>query len=194
MRLTALVMAGGKGERFGGGEKPMAAYMNRPLVEHVLSSLEKAEKIGEIHVVTSPWTRRTEEYLRGRGKWRVIRAPGRGYVEDMLYALTILDLGPALTVAADLPLIRPEDVDNVVREYLYHRVPALAVMVPARIFTRMGLTPTLKYEGLVPAGINVVNGRNLDGYQKTIVIDNPRLAVNVNTKEDLFRLNRKEFK
>jgi adenosylcobinamide-phosphate guanylyltransferase len=194
MRLPALVMAGGKGERFGRGEKPLARYMGRPLVEHVLRALERAEGIGEIHVVTSPWTSETERHLKEKDRWNVLRAPGRGYVEDLVYALETLNLGPTLTAASDLPLIRPEDIDLVVREYLTHGKPSLAVMVPIRVFRGSGLTPTLTFGDLVPAGINVVDGRNLDGPQKTIVIPNHRYAVNVNTRDDLLRLNRKAFK
>jgi adenosylcobinamide-phosphate guanylyltransferase len=192
MRLPALVMAGGRGERFKGGEKPLAMCMGRPLVEHVLMSLEKAKRISTIHVVTSPWTRRTEEHLTG--KWGVLRAPGKSYVEDMVHALKTLGLGPTLVTAADLPLINPGDVDNVVSVYLNQREPALAVMVPISLFRSLGLTPTIVYEDLVPAGINVVDGKNLEGPQKILVVDNHRFAVNVNTKEDLLRLNRKAFK
>lgn len=193
MRLPALVMAGGKGERFGEGEKPMALYRGRPLVRHVIASLEQAEKIGEIIVVTSPWTRKTEEYLRKK-EWRILRAPGRGYVEDMIYALKNLGLGPTLTMAADLPLIRPGDVDAVVGEYSGQREPALAVMVPKTLLLDMGLTPTIVYGDLVPAGINIVDGGDLHGPQRTVVMNNPRLAVNVNTRKDLQWLHRKAFK
>lgn len=193
MRLQALVMAGGRGERFGEGEKPMALYRGCPLVRHVIASLEGAGKIGEISVVTSPWARKTEEYLKKK-KWRILRAPGRGYVGDLIYALRTMDLGPTLTAAADLPLIRPEDVDAVVREYSGQREPALAVMVPKSLLLDMGLTPTIVYGDLVPAGINIVDGRDLHGPQRTIVMNNPRLAVNVNTRKDLQWLHRKAFK
>lgn len=195
MKLPAIVMAGGKSVRFGRRDKPLALFTNRPLVEHVLSSLENARSISRICVVTSPWTEKTEDYLRGR--WRVLRAPGNGYVEDMVYALKELNSAATLVVAADLPLLRPEDVDFVVEEYSKQEEPALAVMIPLDVFKKTGLTPTSVYRvnrDLVPAGINVVNGKDLNGPQRILVTDNIRYAVNVNTQEDLLFLHRKAFK
>jgi uncharacterized protein (TIGR00454 family) len=178
-------MAGGKGERFKAGEKPLAKFNGRPLVEPVLHALEQSKSIGSIYVVTSPWTEKTDALLRK--KWKTVSAPGRGYVRDMVYALRILGLGKALVVAADLPLLKPADIDYVVKKYREQKEPAMAVMVPLKLYGKLGLTPTMVCDDLVPAGVNVVDGKNIDGPERVLVLENPRLAFNVNTREDLSR-------
>jgi adenosylcobinamide-phosphate guanylyltransferase len=176
-------MAGGKGERFTAGEKPLAKFGGRPLVEHVLRALDQSKSISGIIVVTSPWTRKTDASLKE--KWKTINAPGKGYVEDMTYAIRTLGLGKTLVVAADLPLLKPEDIDHVVNKYREQKEPALAVMIPPKLYGKLGLTPTMVIDDLVPAGVNVVDGKNIDGPERILVLENPRLAFNVNTMEDL---------
>lgn len=183
MKLDALVMAGGKGERFAAGEKPLARFRGRPLVEHVLRALEESKSIGSIIVVTSPWTSKTAVALRK--KWKTFPAPGEGYVKDMLYALKALGLGKTLVVAADLPLIQPRIIDYIVKKYSEQEEPAMAVMVPFELCKKLGLTPTMVRGNLVPAGVNVVDGKELNGPERVLVVDNQRLAFNVNTLEDL---------
>lgn len=189
MKLDALVMAGGKGERFKAGgdfkEKPLAKFMGCPLVEHVLHALEQSKSIGSIIVVTSPWTRKTDALMKK--KWKTITAPGTGYVEDMIHALRTLGLGKTLVVVADLPLLKPEDIDYIVKKYSEQKEPALAVMVPVKLYRKLELTPTMVLDDLVPAGVNVVNGRDLDGPERVLVSENSRFAFNVNTHEDLFK-------
>lgn len=185
MKLDALVMAGGKGERFKAGEKPLAKFDGRPLVEHVLRALEQSKSIGSIYVVTSPWTRKTEEVVKK--KWKTVSAPGRGYVEDMIYSLRILGLGKTLVVAADLPLLKSKDIDYIVNKYSEQKEPAMAVMIPVELYGKLGLTPTMVRDDLVPAGVNVVDGKNIDGPERVLVLENSRLAFNVNTREDLSR-------
>lgn len=186
MKLDALVMAGGKGGRLRGGEKPLAEFKGRSLVEHVLEALEESKSIGSITVVTSPWTKKTEALVRK--KWNTISAPGRGYVEDMIYALRTLGLGKAFVVAGDLPLLKPEDIDYIIKRYGEQEEPAMAVMVPLKLYRKLGLKPTMVLGGRVPAGVNIVDGENLGGPERILVMENPRLAFNVNTREDLSSL------
>jgi adenosylcobinamide-phosphate guanylyltransferase len=181
-------MAGGRGKRFKAGEKPLARFRGRPLVEYILRALEQARSIRRIYVVTSPWTRKTEEALRGN--YRILRAPGAGYVEDMRYALRALGLGRTLVIAADLPLLRPEDIDYVVSKYAEQGRAAMTVMVPLKLYGKLGLTPSMVFDDLVPAGVNVVDGGDLNAPEGVLVLDNPRFAFNVNTLKDL---NRKAF-
>lgn len=184
MRLYALVMAGGMSERFTAGEKTLANFRGRPLVEHILRALDQSKSISNIIVATSPWTRKTEALLKKK-KWKTIIAPGRGYVEDMVHTLRTLGLGKTLVVAADLPLLKSEDIDYVVNKYKEQKEPALAVMMPLKLYGKLCLTPTMVMDDLVPVGVNVVDGKNIDGPERVLVLENPRLAFNVNTIEDL---------
>ena len=183
MKIDALVMAGGKGTRFYEKEKPLAKFREIPLVEHVLRALNASKGIDNIYVVTSPWTRKTDLILKK--KWNTIYAKGTGYVKDMVYALRTLELGKTLVVTADLPLLKTEDIDFIIKQYERQKEPALAVMVPLNIYEKLGIKPTIVINNLVPAGVNVVDAKSLDGPERILITKNHRLAYNINTKKDL---------
>ncbi|NOZ59520.1 MAG: NTP transferase domain-containing protein [Euryarchaeota archaeon] len=183
--MDALIMAGGRGSRLGiDVEKPLLSFRGRPLVEHVLSALEGAAGVERIYAATSPRNSGTTRYLIARGV-EVLLTPGSGYVEDLRMALSALGRGPVLVAAADLPLLTPGEVEEVLGEYRRQDAPALSTMVPLSLFRRYGLTPTLTIGELVPAGVNVVDSRNLEGEERIYITENIRLAVNVNRPEDL---------
>ncbi len=183
--MDALIMAGGKGTRLGlKVEKPLLTFKNIPLVERVLTALRNASCIGRIFAATSPHTPRTTEHLKRLGV-RVVLTPGRGYVEDLCYALRALKLSVVMVVASDLPLIRAQEVVEVAGEYARLSATALATMVPLEVFRRYSLTPTLVIHNLVPAGVNIIDARHLGGEEEVYVTENIRLAVNVNSLEDL---------
>jgi 2-C-methyl-D-erythritol 4-phosphate cytidylyltransferase len=66
---AAVVVAAGRGERFGAPDKVMQLLDGRPLVAHVLDSIEAAPTIREVVVVTASHTRSTVEALIGAGSW-----------------------------------------------------------------------------------------------------------------------------
>ncbi len=172
--MDALVMAGGKGERMGGVEKPMILLRNRPLISYVLGALLKSSSIDSVYVAVSPSTPQTSCYIEAWPDKRVspIMTPGYGYVEDM--GLAVKAIGkkePILVVSADLPLITPGLIDRAISEYRRCGKEALSVWI----------------EGPgVPAGINVVHGAYIDRAQDefTLFLNDPALA-NVNYRKDL---------
>jgi len=151
---AGLVLCGGRGTRLEAAvEKPVFEVGGRPMVDRVLAALEDSG-VGEIRAVTSPQAPATSAHLRERGVER-IAAPGDGYVADLTYALDRVST-PALTVAADLPLLDAAAVDRV----LDARRGSLAVYVPA--------------------GVNVV----ADDADETRISYDARYAVNVNRRAD----------
>ena len=186
MGVTALVMAGGKGTRMKlQEEKPLVKVGGRSIIEYVLAALKNAKKVDEIVVAASKHTPETAKAMEGFSA-KVVKTPGRGYVSDTQYAIEKLKLNTVLTITADLPLVTGEIIDEVVERYERCGRPALAVMVPAGTRQRLGLQ--LEEMGLVPAGINVVDGRRIDEgelEEEVFVIDREEVAVNVNTINDL---------
>ena len=183
--MDALIMAGGRGTRLGlEVEKPLLEFGGKPLVEHVLTALRGVRDIERIYAAVTEHTPRTAQLLKREGVG-VVLTPGEGYVADLRHAVEALELGVTLTVASDLPLLRTQEVEEVVAEYLRRASPALSVMAPLSLLHRYGLTPTLVTRNLVPTGINVINAQRLEGREEVYITENIRLAVNVNSIEDL---------
>ncbi|MFQ6080535.1 MAG: NTP transferase domain-containing protein [Candidatus Bathyarchaeia archaeon] len=192
MGVTALVMAGGKGTRMKlKEEKSLLSVGGRPMIEHVLNALKNAKKVDEIVVAVSKHTPNTARMAKSFSV-KVLETPGRDYISDTQYAIKKLNLDTVLTISADLPLVTSQVVDEVIEHYKRCGKPALAVMVPAETRKRLGLKADYVFEEkgkrLVPAGINVIDGKKIDETEleeETLVIDMEEMAVNVNTPEDL---------
>jgi adenosylcobinamide-phosphate guanylyltransferase len=192
MGVTALVMAGGKGTRMAlSEEKPMLKIGGRTVIEHVLVALKNAEKVKSFLVAVSDYTPKTAK-LMARFPAKVIKTPGKEYVSDMGYAIKKLKLQVVLAIAADLPLITGETIDNIVERYEQCGKPALTVVVPMETKQRLGLGGEYAIEVekrlVVPAGINVIDGRRIDEKEldeEICVVDKEEVAVNINTIQEL---------
>jgi adenosylcobinamide-phosphate guanylyltransferase len=192
MKLTALIMAGGRGERLGlKVEKPMLDIGGAPMIRKVIDACRGSIYIDEVMVAVSEYTPMTREYAERIGFCRVVDTPGNGYHEDMHYMISRFRKGSYLVIAADLPALTNETIDKIAEYYLSCEKPALAVMAPLSLFSTYGLKPTftMKVEGndCVPCGINAIKGSMIDqDYidEKMLVIDDPSVCININTLND----------
>lgn len=201
MKVTAVVMAGGKGTRLRlqlFQEKPMLRIGGKPVVEHVIGALRNAKNVSRVVVAVSDYTPRTARFLAAFPV-EVLQTPGKEYVSDMGFAVKALKLDVALTIAADLPLITGAVVDDIVEHYRVCGKPALAVAVPFEIREKLGLGAgyAFDWEGkrVVYAGINVNDGKRIDESeleQEIYVVEKPEVAVNINTVDEL-RIAEEEF-
>jgi adenosylcobinamide-phosphate guanylyltransferase len=191
-------MAGGKGERLGlgGVEKPLLELAGKPLVAYVLAALIQSQ-IESVVMVTSPHTPCTTRWARSSGV-QVLRAPGRGYIQDYRWAMTRLGLkGPVLIISADLPLINYQLIDKIIKHRAEVESPALGVYLPSEFYKEANISPDLVLRAgaklLVPSGINIVEASLSDQLQQEtmLVIRDESLLYNVNTRDDLTRLTRK---
>lgn len=177
--MDALVLCGGKGTRLDADvEKPLFEVGGRAMIDRVLAALD-GSRVGSIRPVVSPHAPATREHLRGRP---CIDAPGEGYVADLEFALGDDRVArPVLTVAADLPLLAADAVDEVLA---VHDTGSLAVCVPASLKRELGVSADTTFERagreLAPTGVNVVG----EGADETYVTEDRRLAVNVNRRRD----------
>lgn len=188
--MDCLVMCGGQGTRLDSvTEKPLHEIHGRSLVDRVLDAVA-ASRAADVYAVTSPHTPDTRNHLedsiktRGTTDLDVIQAPGEGYVADLQHALDTADIGennPALTVAADLPLLDGAALDRVLDVY---DEGSLTVCVPTMLPEALGVTVDAAFEvggrSVVPTGVNVVGGAPDDSW----VSWDARFAVNVNYPED----------
>lgn len=192
--VTALVMAGGKGTRMKlAEEKPLVKVCGKPVIEYVLAALKDAKKIDRIIVATTSATPKTTALMKQFGI-QIIETPGKDYVSDMGYTVQTLKLGVFLAIAADLPLVKPEMIDDVVERYEQCGKPALTVAVPLEVKTKLGMSIEYSFKtddncDVVPVGINVIDGSKRYGDewldQDIYILNHEELAVNINTVQEL---------
>ncbi|MGB9926849.1 MAG: NTP transferase domain-containing protein [Methanosarcina sp.] len=194
--MDAIVMAGGFGQRLGMGEKPCVELLGKPLISYVIDTLRATKNIDRIFVAVSPVTPKTEIMIeeRYKGEVQIIRTFGGNYVGDMIYAVeTAGSTGPVMIIMSDLPLIDPELIDCVIEKYKEAGKPALSVYVPINICKGTGIRPDTVFNKdgklIVPTGINILDSSQIRNEQEdfNLILENPKLAINVNTVKDLER-------
>lgn len=189
----AVLLCGGRGTRLESSlEKPLVEVGGRPMVARVLDALA-ASSLRRVVAVTSPHTPETTAALRGDLDevdgiaCSVVVGAGEGYVSALDDGLERLD-GAAVTVAADLPLVRARDVDDAMAAAVDEArgaVDSVTVCVPVSLKRSLGASVdtavTVDGRHVAPTGLNVVAGTD----EKTIVRNRRSLAVNVNRPADL---------
>jgi len=179
--MDAVVLCGGRGTRFAAGvEKPLYPVGGRPMVERVCDAV-LASGVDAAHAAVSPNAPDTAAHVRERAAEAtlgVVETPGEGYVADLDAALSSVGR-PAVTVAADLPLLAADAVDALLAA---HDAGSLTTCVPAALKRTLGVSADATQPGtrLVPAGLNVVG----DGPDRRRTVWDARLAVNVNRRAD----------
>ena len=173
-------------------EKPLIKVCGKPVIEYVLEALENAKKIDSVVVAVSSCTPKTAQFL-SKFPVQVVETPGKDYVSDMGYASQNLKLGVFLAIAADLPLVTGDVLDNIIEHYECCGKPALTVAVPLETKQRLGMCVEYSFKmedkEVVPVGINVIDGRKQYGDewldQDIYLLDLEELAVNINTVQEL---------
>ena len=188
--MDALVMAGGKGSRLRMGEKPLVKLFGRSLIDYVVSALldSSADRIFVAATENVPMTR----------KWAlerelgVVDTKGKGFVTDMVEAVEMAGVAePILIVMADLPLVTPDLIDEIMETYEKRPEPALSTHTPLDLHRRLGRRPdslfNYRSQLIVPSGINILDGANIREEQEDyhLIMERIELAVNVNVVEDL---------
>ena len=193
MTVSALIMAGCKGTRMNSAqEKPLIEICNKPVIDYVFNALKNAKKIDSIAVAVTQQTPKTTLHIK-KFQAQIVTTPGKDYVSDMGYATQTLRLGKFLAIAADLPLITGAILDQIIERYENCGKPALTVAIPIETKIKMGMSVEYSFKmdnkDVVPTGINVIDGNKRYGDewldQDIFLIDQPELAVNVNTPKEL---------
>jgi adenosylcobinamide-phosphate guanylyltransferase len=192
--MLALILAGGEGARLGMGEKALVDICGRPMVARVTDAFTSAGL--EVMVVASRRTPMTLNFLRAQGI-PFYRAKGRGYVEDIVEAVTVLEVtAPLFTSVADLPCLRPGHITQIHDTYASQEKPALSSWVPRDLCPAGGCRTeyTEMVDGVpsVPVGVNVLLGDRIKESQEEyrLLLHDPALARNVNTTRDLEEVRR----
>jgi len=70
---AAVVVAGGRGQRFGAPDKVLLPVVGRPMLAYVLDTLEQAATIGDVVVVVGEHIRHAVDVLTEKGDWTKVR-------------------------------------------------------------------------------------------------------------------------
>lgn len=185
-------MAGGKGSRMKLPiDKPMLKLLGKPMIQYVIDSFKSSKKIEEIICTVSKHTKETARYVLTQGI-KVIWTSGSDFHEDLRES--IIREGPRtyIVVTADMPLLSTSIVNKIQNIYEILKPPALTIAVPEDYCLNLRIKPStiLNYKGksVVPSGISVLNGSFIsESYirESVIIIKDIRLALNVNTIDDL---------
>lgn len=174
--MIAIIMAGGKGKRFGSNiEKPLIEIEGKTILERV-SIVLKNSGMNEIFVAVTDSTPKTKIKAEEL-KLKIIQTPGKGYIEDIQYLMKIFE--KFLAVSADLPFLSSDLITNILAKYKKIKHP-ISVVVPKKDYEKMGLTPTMILNGFVPVGVNIVAiGKDY------LYVTKGKETININTKKEL---------
>lgn len=190
--MITIILAGGRSSRLNSGpgqgtEKALITIgkrgnQNRLLLDLVVESV-RGSKVDAFSVAVTKNTPRTAEYCK-LANYATVETPGDGYHEDLWYLLS--SYPEFVSIACDVPFLRSAHINAIIDAYL-SRNPRVSVTgaIPLAKMPE-GVTPsyTFEYEGkeLVSCGINVVTNTE-DSIP--FIFDDPLLAININTSDDL---------
>ena len=192
--MIGLVMAGGRGSRmeFPSPEKLLLEY-EKPVIFHVIDSLNNSHCFSKVFAATSPNSPDTKFELERIGV-QTLDTQGNGYVNDLNFLLQKMD-GFVFVVSGDLPLLDEEIIQKLV-EFNSESVWT-SFLVSKKFLDSLSLESNLlvKHDGVecIYTGISIINAdkiKNLNSVNEDyVILDDKRIAFNLNTKEDYELLN-----
>ena len=188
--MIGLVMAGGKGSRmeFPAPEKLLLEY-EKPVIFHVIDSLNDSHCFSKVFAATSPNSPDTKNELEQKGI-ETLDTEGNGYVNDLNFLLQKMD-GFVFVVSGDLPLL-DEEIIQIMTEKFNSKNVWTSFLVSKKFLNYLGLESNLLINSgdidCVHTGISIINAdkiQNLDPVKENyIILDDKRIAFNLNTKKD----------
>ena len=192
--MLALVMAGGAGSRLNLGEKPLVLCSGRPMISYVIDAFCEAGH--EPVVAVTSRTPMTQNWCRAHDI-AFCRANGNGYIPDMVEVVTALDETlPLFVCVSDIPCITAAHLKTIETAYRASGKAACSTWVPASLMASGSGTACYSQEvdGIMacPVGMNILLGDRIKEPQDELqlLLSDPRLAVNVNTRADLIKAER----
>ncbi len=158
--MLGIVMAGGKSTRFG-KEKLIQMLSGQRLIDITVNNISRSN-VEDYYVAVSMNSPETMEYCK---KYKYVVTPGYGYPEDVLYLLNIFKK-PLLLLNGDSVFIDSVIIDDFLSRY------------DGRSMAAVFKDKEYKFIGLNIA----VPGDDTDNI---IEYKDPKLALNINTENDL---------
>jgi len=187
--MIGLVMAGGKGIRMSLDNEKLLLKYKKPVILHVIDSLKNSNCFSKIISITSSNSPKTKKLLE-ENNIETFDTPGIGYVEDLNLALkTINDV--VLVSSGDLPLLDEEIIQKIVTHYNSQNIWT-SILVTNKFLTALGIESDFSVnfdnQRCHYTGISLINSEKITSLENIeenfIIIDDKRIAFNLNTKQD----------
>ena len=187
--MIGLVMCGGKGTRMKSQEEKLLLIYKKPIIQHVISALEQSGRFSRVVCATSHNTPKTRQFVESLGTV-TLETSGKGYAADLNEALGKFH-EPVFVTSGDLPLLDAEIVREIVQRR-HKKEPWTSVLVSKKFLDLVGtkLEYFLIYDNKEYAytGISIVNPMDISEMNQVkesfIILDDKRIATNLNTKKD----------
>ncbi len=187
--MIGLVMAGGKGTRMNLDSEKLLLQYKKPVILHVVDSLKNSNCFSKILAITSSNSPKTKKLLQ-ENNIKTFDTLGIGYVKDLNSVLkTINDI--VLVTSGDLPLLDKEVIQKIVNQYDSQNIWT-SIIVTNKFLTTLGITSdysvTFDNQTCHYTGISLVNSEKVSSLENLeenyVIIDDKRIAFNLNTKQD----------
>ena len=187
--MIAIVMAGGKGSRMKSSDEKLLLPYKKPIILHVAEALSNSDCFSEIIFITSPNSPKTKKLLL-ENNYEIIDSTGKGYVEDLNNILQSIDDSVFVT-SGDLPLLDEMIIKKITSFYDKNHLWT-SILITKNFLQNLGISTNfeINFENQLCnySGISMINSKkisNLDNIKENfVIIDDKRIAFNVNTKED----------
>jgi len=187
--MIGLIMAGGKGTRMNLDNEKLLLKYKKPVIFHAVDSLKESNCFSKILALTSPNTPLTKKLLQ-ENNIDIFNTDGIGYVEDLTLVLQSIN-DSVLVTSGDLPLLDHEIIKKIVSNYDPEKIWT-SILVTNKFLISLGLesdyfvnhdNQKCNYTGISLINANkITSSQNL--HENYIIIDDKRIALNLNTKED----------
>ncbi len=172
--MNIVVMAGGRGSRMGGVEKPLLRICGKPIIGRVIS--EATIISPRVYVAVSPHTPGTRRWCI-ENDIEVIDTPGKSYPHDIGYILDNISV-PVLFLPADTPFLTHGVLKHFVEKALSISREIITLIVSKQCFPE-----PLARDTLSPIGISLF--KNKRGYWANIIMCQFPDLLDIDTVEDL---------
>jgi adenosylcobinamide-phosphate guanylyltransferase len=187
--MIGLIMAGGKGTRMNLPDEKLLLQYKKPLILHVVDSLNESNCFSKILGITSCNSPKTKKFLE-ENNIETFDTPGIGYVEDLNSVLKTIN-DDILVISGDLPLLDGEIVQKIVDQYDPKKIWT-SVIITNKFLTSLGLESnySVKFNDQICnySGISLVNSKKISSLENLdenyIILDDKRIAFNLNSKKD----------
>jgi len=187
--MIGLVMAGGKGIRMNLDNEKLLLKYKKPIILHVIDSLKNSNCFSKILAITSSNSPKTKKLLQ-ENNVETFDTPGIGYVEDLNLALKTIN-DTVLVTSGDLPLLDKEVIQKIVNHYDSQNIWT-SILVTNKFLTTLGIksdySVNFDNQECHYTGISLVNSKKISSLENLdenyVIIDDKRIAFNLNTKQD----------
>ncbi len=192
--MIGLVMAGGKGTRMDISNEKLLLEYKKPIIFHVIDSLKNSHCFSKVIAATSQNSPDTKQALEQRGI-ETLTTSGSGYTNDLNFLLQSMD-GFVFVVSGDLPLLDEKIIQDITEKFNSESVWT-SFLASKKFLNSLGLESSLLVNSdnieCTYTGISIINAnkiKNLNSVKENyIILDDKRIAFNLNTRKDYELLN-----